>query len=139
MAGFWITRPPAAVLPDTAPDAVLGAAVRAALAASRLAVPTPRFGGGAPPLDAPLWQAGVRSRRAFMTGTRLAWVAREGDVLRCTSARNGGSTGPTRGWAALPAPPPLAATTDDVTLGAAVRAALARAQPTTAATAEDAT
>ena len=125
-AGFWIATARIRVLPVSTPAAVLGAALHAALAESRVGVPTPRFGTGAPALDAPLWRAtGVRSRRAFMAGTRFCVVSQVGSDLTVTATHNGGSTGNGRGWHPVDAPPrhvPAAAPPE--ALGAAVLAAL---------------
>ena len=129
-AGFWVATDRITTLPDTVAADALGGAIRAALAASRTAVPTPSF-RGTPPLDAPLWRAaGVRSRRAFMSGTRFCSVHRDAEQVTITATANGGSTGADRGWRPVEAAArTLPVASDDTTFGAAVRAALADAQP----------
>lgn len=130
-AGFWVATPRITVLPANTPADALGAAVHAALAMSRAGVPTPSFRDGAPPLDEPLWRAaGVRSRRAFMTGARLCTVYRHGADVTIHATVNGGTSGDARGWRpADDEPQVLPATGDALALGHAVQAALSHTQP----------
>lgn len=126
-AGFWVAAPHVVSL-DAVSDAVaIGQAVLDTLARSRVEVPVPGRGAD---LDAPLLQAaGVRSHRAFMTGTRACWVNREKSGLRIDPLRNGGASGEDRGFRPLPETETCtldaAATADAV--GRAVLVALERA------------
>ena len=124
--GYWVATSRIVVLPAEASPATLGAAVQKALAESRLGVPVPSREKGAPALDEPLWRAaGVRSRRAFMTGTRFCSVARERTELTISPTANGGTQGEGRGWRPTEhAPTVIAADATAETIGAAVLAAL---------------
>jgi hypothetical protein len=130
-AGFWVATPQITVLPADTPANALGAAVHAALAMSRAGVPTPSFRDGSPPLDEPLWRAaGVRSRRAFMSGARLCTVHRHGADVTIHATVNGGTSGEARGWRPADGEPRvLPATSDALALGLALQAALSQAQP----------
>jgi hypothetical protein len=124
-AGFWIGTDRIAVLPADVSAAELGAAVHQALADSRNGVPIPEVSGKLP-LDAPLWRAlGVRSRRAFMNGTRLCSILRDGSVITISPTANGGTSGEDRGWSDLAEQSTVLSDAADASeLGAAIHKAL---------------
>jgi hypothetical protein len=126
-AGFWVATPPVVSLDAAAGAATVGQAVLDALARSRVEAPVPDRGVD---LEAPLRNAaGVRSRRALMMGTRACWVNREEGEIRIDPLRNGGASGPERGFSPLPLSErcTLEATATAETVGRAVIAALERA------------
>ena len=124
-AGFWIAAPPVVTLDASVSAATIGQAVLDALARSRVDVRVPDRGAD---LEAPLRSAaGVRSRRALMSGTRACSVHREADTIRIDPLRNGGSSGQERGFSALPDTETLEATATADVIGRAVSVALERA------------
>jgi hypothetical protein len=127
VTGLWMGSDRIVTLATNVSASELGAAVRSALADSRTGLPTPDL-RRKPPADAPLWRAmGVRTRRAFMTGTLLCSILRDGSVITITPTANGGASGEDRGWSDLPE---LSTVSSDAAepgkLGAAVYHALER-------------
>jgi hypothetical protein len=120
-AGLGIASEPYVSLPLDTHE--LGHAVLAALAESGKTVPHPASWKGQ---DAPLLKAaGVRSQKAFQTGSRFVHVEREGRTLRIEPSHNGGTKGDDKGFNPLPGLAlslPLDSTAEAV--GSAVRAAL---------------
>jgi hypothetical protein len=128
-AGFWVSVGPVETLDVTTDPARVGRAVLDALARSRVEVPVPPRGTD---LQAPLRKAaGVRSRRALLTGARACAVVREGGELHIEPPENGSSTGEDRGHHQSPeaTPIPLGAAPTADSLGRAVLAALAKTTP----------
>lgn len=125
--GLWMGSDRIVALTANVSASELGAAVRSALADSRTGLPTPDL-RGKPPADAPLWRAmGVRTRRAFMTGTRLCSILRDGGVITITPTANGGAAGEDRGWSDLPEQSMVLSDTADAgELGGAIYEALER-------------
>src|SRR6266478_5035013 len=102
--GFYISAEPWLTLPSNVNPVVLGSAIREALLAFQPNVPIPDY-------RSPAWKAlqlarvravGVRAERQFMSGSKLVGIATVGQNLRFTPTRNGGSTGPGRGYQDLP-------------------------------------
>jgi hypothetical protein len=92
-AGFWISSGDVTVLDEGVSDDVLGAAIIAALDASRVEVPVPPREAR---LDAPLLTAmGLRSRSLLVTTTRTCIVTREApdNVLKVEPQRDGSRKG----------------------------------------------
>ncbi len=126
-AGFWIGALPVISLAASSSAAIIGQAVLDALARSRVEVPVPDRGAD---LEAPLRHAaGVRSHRAFMTGTRACWVSQDKGAIRIDALHNGGASGEERGFSPLPDTEKrtLEATATADAVGRAVRDALERA------------
>ena len=125
-AGVLIAAEPYATLSLETEAHGLGHAVLAALAHSGRTVPHPTDwkAMAAPRLKA----AGVRSEKAFQTGTRNVFVERDDRGFQVESTRNGGAKGEDKGFAPLPdsIALPLAATPEQ--LGAAIRVGLAKCQ-----------
>src|SRR5260221_5844462 len=103
-AGFYINAEPWMTLPSNVNHAILGSAIREALLAFQPNVPIPDYRSLA-------WRAlrlarvravGVRSERQFMSDSKLAGISTLGQNLRLIPTRNGGSTGPDRGYRDLP-------------------------------------
>jgi hypothetical protein len=135
-AGYWVAAGPVTTLTATAEPAVVGQAVLDALARSRVEVPAPERGAD---LEAPLRRAaGVRSRRALMTGTLACVVDRADGVLRIDPLANGGTTGEERGYRPLPdaetAAVKLSAAATADAVGRAVLAVLSRSKVASPAT-----
>jgi hypothetical protein len=121
--GLGIASEPYIRLPLDADAEALGNAVLTALAASGRTVPHPSSWKG---LEEPRHEAaGVRSEKAFQTGTRSVSVEREGEALRLEPSRNGASKGNAKGFHPLPdlaTSVPASATA--AVIGQAVRASL---------------
>jgi hypothetical protein len=102
-AGFHIAADRVKGLPvDSDPD-VLGGVLLIALAASRDGVPVPDWNAPLRERVGPtLKAAGYRSYRSFVLDALCAGVTRTGDTVTFTPTRNGGPTGPQRGFEDLP-------------------------------------
>jgi hypothetical protein len=116
-------------LPISVTSAELGLAIRGALLAFQPDAPWPDF-------RSPEWKAlrkirlraaGVTSERQYMTGSKLVHIDAAGENLVLTPTRNGGATGPTKGFEELTAASAaVSLAADDSRLGIAVTEAWAR-------------
>jgi hypothetical protein len=117
-AGFYLASTPYLTVEEKLPRSV-GAAVRAALAAFKVDVPTPVRGDYKGIAKARHEAAGVRSEATFMRGARCVDVVWE-DGFVLTPHRNGGASGPKRGFYAILAKKvSLPHAADDLSLGTA--------------------
>ena len=123
-AGLGIAGEPYVNLPLDVELKALGDAVLSALSHSGKTVPHPASWKD---LDKPRLQAaGVKSEKAFQSGTRSLSVER-GQAFRLEPSRNGGSKGSTKGFEPLPelsTSLPLSSTA--AALGQAIRACFER-------------
>jgi len=123
--GLGIASEPYLSLPLTIDSDKLGEAVLAALTHSGRVVPHPVSAKGlaAPRLSA----AGVKSERAFQTGTRSLSIERTKKSFRIEPSRNGGSKGDAKGFHPLPELSTFLDCDSDATIiGRAVRACFGR-------------
>ena len=123
--GLGIASEPFVSLPVDANPDTLGKAILTALSHSGQTVPHPRSWKG---LDTPrLKAAGVKSERAFQSGTRSLSVERGAESFRIEPSRNGGTKGDTKGFEPLPERSILVASDASAEkLGAAVRTGFER-------------
>ena len=121
--GLGIASEPYVSLPLDVDLNALGNCALAALAQSGKTVPHPLSWKG---LNEPrLRAAGVKSEKAFQTGSRSLTIDRVGDALRIEPSRNGGARGDAKGFEPLPElgiSVPLNSAAE--ALGSAIRAAL---------------
>ena len=122
--GIWLSADPVQLIPRAASQEELGAAARAALAASRRGVPLdPASGRGFP--SSLLRVAGVRSWNALQRTAARCQLEGGGSTIRIVPCRNGGTKGDDSGYHSLDelaVAGPAAAT--DAELGAALLSAL---------------
>lgn len=99
-AGLGMASEPYLCLPLDADSQTLGGTVLSALSLSGQTVPHPTSWKGlaTPRLNA----AGVKSEKAFHSGTRSVTVERGSDAFRIEPSHNGGSTGDSKGFQGLP-------------------------------------
>lgn len=104
-------------------DAALGAAVRAAWAATECNVPMPDFSRPVPARQKVLAAVGVRSERQLGTGSTLVAVQLKDEVVELVPTRNNGAGR----FGHLPElAEEFGANVDDAVLGRRIRAGLAR-------------
>ncbi len=126
--GFWVATERVTRLAAGEPEEALGAAVLAALCASRTGVPAPERSSRNE--SAAVTAAGYRSYRAFVRDAVLVMVERAGDTVLLTPTRNGGPTGEGRGFRAEPVSA-VSAPASPAAVGRAAAVALHRAVPFT--------
>ena len=121
-AGFWLAGRPVARLVSTATDAEIGAAVRAALSASRRGLPTPTRADFAAHVRDLATAAGQRTWAALEKAARLCTVEElTGGVLKVVPHRHGGTRGADAGYHELAEEAFELAVGDNAALGAATR------------------
>ena len=120
-AGFWLAGQPVTRLHSTATDAELGAAVRAALSASRADLPVPSRAEYPAHLRELAAAAGVTTWAALDKAARLCTVE-EGvsGVVKVMPHRHGGTRGPAAGYHEL-VEAAFEVAGDNAALGAAAR------------------
>jgi len=131
-AGFWIDDRPIMSLPLTGTGHDLGLAALQALSCSRSKVPVPNYKGADwTALQREVWgAAGQRSFRRFMANAYYVGLRLSDGVLTLQPTRNGGATGPDRGFRPLlEATLKMTAPADPKTLGDALSTAWSRCQP----------
>ncbi|WP_433350327.1 hypothetical protein [Micromonospora sp. CA-111912] len=120
--GMWIANGAFELLDEPA-DALLGAAVRRMLDASRIGVPTPDLRGGPSPFAPALDALGLRSWATYAKGTRHVDVEQDGATVLVSPTRNGGAR---EGFVGLTGQAVRLTAPGDEELGGALRAALDR-------------
>ena len=98
-AGFWVSADPVTLLPRSASDSQLGAAVRLALDSSRRGVPNPSDWSEFP--SSLLRVANVRSWNALQRAAALCQVEADDAEIRVLPSVNGGTRGDNRGYHSL--------------------------------------
>jgi hypothetical protein len=103
-AGFYISAEPWLTMPSDVSNALLGSAVHEALLAfrSNVAVPDYRSLEWKALQRARLRAVGAGSERQFMKGSKFVGIGVVGQEFHFSPTRNGGSTGPDRGYRFLP-------------------------------------
>jgi hypothetical protein len=122
--GLGIGSEPYVTLPPEVSAFRLGEVLLGTLSASGQTVPHPKLWTevAKPRLAA----AGVKSEKAFQAGTRSVTVDWQDDTLRFEPTRNGGATGPEKGFHPLPEScVSVAANAGPEAIGTSLRAAIA--------------
>jgi hypothetical protein len=116
------------VMPVNATPAKLGSAIRRALLAFHADAPQPDFraAGWKALSKARLHAAGVTSEGKYIKGSKLVHIDAASDSLVFTPTRNGGTTGPDKGYEELAAKMAVSLRADDNHLGVALTEAWAR-------------
>lgn len=117
--GVWILTEPCVKLSEDCSDRDLGAAARAAVAASRTGVPHPQTWSGL--LDPLLRQAGVKTWSAFAKTATCAEIEEDGGKASVIPTRN---LGVDEGFQPIPAKAEIVDLDAAEALGASVRRAL---------------
>jgi hypothetical protein len=129
VAGYYVGTDRVTRVPATVTDDELGNRILAALKAALEGVPAaPPNAPSSPRVKALVKAAGRRSYAAVVREAVLVRVQRDGERLRFTPMRNGGPTGPGRGFYELDVEP-LSSSSVHREIGQTVRAALDLATP----------